>query len=52
MGWSPRHENVYYAYGFGNYGFSVGPAMASRAACEIASGSRDPLLDPFRPPRA
>ncbi|MDP7982523.1 MAG: NAD(P)/FAD-dependent oxidoreductase [Conexivisphaera sp.] len=52
VGWSPRHENVYYAYGFGNYGFSVGPAMASRAACEIASGSRDPLLDPFRPPRA
>ncbi len=52
VGWSPMYENVYYAYGFGNYGFSVGPAMASRAAAEIAEGRRDPALEPFRPGRA
>ncbi len=51
VGWSQRYENVYYAYGFGNYGFSVGPAVTSRAAREIADGSRDPLLDPYRPSR-
>ena len=51
VGWSQKYENLYYAYGFGNYGFSVGSAVASRAAREIADGSRDPDLEPFRPGR-
>jgi D-amino-acid dehydrogenase len=51
VGWSQRYENLYYAYGFGNYGFSVGPAAARRAAREIADGGRDPELEPLRPGR-
>ncbi|MGC9116317.1 MAG: NAD(P)/FAD-dependent oxidoreductase [Conexivisphaera sp.] len=51
VGWSSKYENLYYAYAFGNYGFSVGPAVVSRASREIADGRRDPELEPFRPNR-
>ncbi len=53
IGWSPVHgEKIYYAFGFNDYGLSVGPSVAVRAAKEIASGVEDPTLKPYRPSRA
>ena len=51
VGWSGKYENLYYIYGFNNYGFSVGTAAAARAAAEIADGTKDQLLEAFRPSR-
>ncbi len=51
VGWSRKYENLYYIYGFNNYGFSIGTAVAARAAVEIADGRRDQFLEDFRPYR-
>ena len=52
VGWSPKYQDkVYYVFGFNDYGLSVGPSVAVRAATEIAKGVRDPALDLYRPER-
>ncbi len=52
VGWSPKYEGkVYYIFGFNDYGLSVGPAIAVRAAKEVAEGTSDPKLRPYRPTR-
>ncbi|MEB2835897.1 MAG: FAD-binding oxidoreductase [Desulfurococcales archaeon] len=53
VGWSTKYPGkVYHIYGFNDYGLSVGPVAAAKAAKEIASGTKDPDLEAFRPRRA
>jgi glycine/D-amino acid oxidase-like deaminating enzyme len=52
VGWSTKYpDTVYYIYGFNDYGLSIGPITAAKAAKEILSGSKDPDLEKFRPSR-
>jgi len=52
VGWSTKYpDTVYHIYGFNDYGLSVGPTAAELAAKEILSGTREPLLEKFRPGR-
>jgi len=52
VGWSAKYpETVYYIYGFNDYGLSIGPITAAKAAREILGGTKDPDLEKFRPDR-
>ncbi len=52
VGWSPKYGNkIYYIFGFNDYGLSVGPSIANRAAKEIADNVSDPALGYYRPSR-
>ncbi len=52
VGWSPRYMGkIYYIFGFNDYGLSVGPAVAVKAAKEIAKGLEVSELKAFRPYR-
>lgn len=50
VGWSKKYpEKIYYIFGFNDYGLSVGPSVAVRAAKEIADKIADPVLEEYRP---
>ena len=50
IGWSRKHnEKIYYAFGFNDYGLSVGQSIAAKAAEEMVKGVGDPDLSKFRP---
>jgi len=52
VGWSPKYgDKVYYAFGFNDFGLSAGPSIAYRAAKEVADGTKDPVLEHYRPTR-
>ncbi len=51
VGASPRHEGLYYAYGFSAHGFQLGPGMGDIMAELIATGRAPVDLAPLRADR-
>ena len=51
LGRSPRHENVYFAFGHGHWGLMAAPATGQAIAALIAGREPEIDLEPFRPDR-
>lgn len=51
LGPSPRHPGLWFAFGHGHWGFTLGPATGRLIAAAIAGEDRSSDLAPYRPGR-